>query len=150
MTVHLSEDTTVERGGFLLGRLSTSRGRDTIKVDRYLPAHRAVGTATRLNIPPEDFFDAHDEMSDDPGVVMVGWAHSHPGLTVFLSQYDHFLWDSYFGHAHQLAIVIDPVAHDGAVFARNKTTGGSQMVAVTEVGESDAASILNWSGYRLR
>jgi proteasome lid subunit RPN8/RPN11 len=149
MHTHLEEDQASERGGFLIGKHRPGL-RDRIEVEQYLPAARARGTATRLQIPPDDFFAAHSAL--DGGLTLVGWAHSHPGLGVFLSQYDEFLWSSFLGERHQIAIVIDPVTADGAVFGRadNGRDEACIKLPVVEVKDAFSRSVLSWQGYRRR
>jgi proteasome lid subunit RPN8/RPN11 len=148
---HLDGDHTRERGGFIAGRSSRSNGSKTrVVIDDYLPALRATGTPTRLEIPPEDFFSAQERVDGDQ-LNMLGWVHSHPNLGVFLSSYDQFLWSSFFGRPYQLAIVIDPVKADGAVYGR---TQGDQYCTVkleiSEIRDLIEESQLRWSGYRRR
>lgn len=39
----------------------------------------------------------------------MGWYHSHPGFGLFLSDYDAFIQQNFFGAPGQVALVVDPV-----------------------------------------
>jgi len=43
-----------------------------------------------------------------PDKVIVGWYHTHPGWTIFLSEWDLFIHRSFFKDPWQFALVIDP------------------------------------------
>jgi hypothetical protein len=119
-------------------------------IDDYLPALRARGTPTRLEIPPEDFFSIQSLIGCNRFNIL-GWAHSHPGLGVFLSSYDNFLWASFFGEPHQLAIVVDPVSINGAIYGRTEGNPHYTMkIQISEIRDRVVESQLRWSGYRRR
>lgn len=149
---HVLGDLRNERGGFLVGRLGPAFGEHRrVRIDAYVPALSAAGSPTSLVIPPSEFFAVHDALDRAPGAVIVGWAHSHPGLGVFLSHYDRFLWDSFFAEEHQVAVVVDPVNGQGAVFGRS---AGERDVfskaPLTEVHDVVGVPVLTWSNYRRR
>ena len=149
---HLLGDLENERGGFLVGRLGAAFGdHRRVRVDAYVPALSAAGSPTSLVIPPADFFAVHAALDRAPGALIVGWAHSHPGLGVFLSHYDRFLWDSFFAEKHQVAVVVDPVNGQGAVFGRLAGERGTFSKApLTEVHDVAGMPVLTWSNYRRR
>ncbi|NQW73632.1 MAG: LysM peptidoglycan-binding domain-containing protein [Actinobacteria bacterium] len=107
----------VEVGGFLLGRI---RGDDT-EIVSAKPALTAESNQTHLTITHEAWAEILEVMdSDFPGLSIVGWYHTHPGFGLFLSDYDVFIQQNFFGSQGQIAMVIDPligefgyfVAHD--------------------------------------
>jgi proteasome lid subunit RPN8/RPN11 len=151
MWTHLEGDQSRERGGFLVGPPPRRNGsRLRVAIDDYLPALRATGTQTSLEIPPEDFFSVQSLIGCNRFAIL-GWAHSHPGLGVFLSSYDHFLWTSFFGEPHQLAIVVDPVATDGAIYGRAQGNRHHTMkIQISEIRDRIVEPQLRWSGYRRR
>ena len=47
---------------------------------------------------------------------IVGWYHSHPGFGIFLSDYDLFIHENFFGAQHQVAWVFDPHSDEEGCF----------------------------------
>ena len=43
-----------------------------------------------------------------PGAQVVGWHHTHPGLGLFLSEYDQFIHRNFFAGPWQVAMVVRP------------------------------------------
>ena len=48
---------------------------------------------------------------------IIGWYHSHPGHSCFMSSIDVDTQHRMFKHSHQCAIVIDPINFDMKAFA---------------------------------
>ena len=104
---HCFSRTDAEVGGFLIGRIE--EGDTHITAAR--PALAAQSGQTHLTFT----HDAWDEVlplleTDYPGQSIVGWYHSHPGFGVFLSEYDIFIQENFFGSTGQIALVVDPLA----------------------------------------
>jgi proteasome lid subunit RPN8/RPN11 len=55
-----------------------------------------------------------------PDKDLVGWYHSHPKMSVFLSNYDLFIHNHFFPHPWQVALVIEPHANVGGFFIRDR------------------------------
>ena len=117
-TVHLAPDAQrvveehsfsrvdVEVGGFLLGRI---RGDET-EIVAAKPALTAESNQTHLTITHEAWAEILEVMdSDYPGLAIVGWYHTHPGFGLFLSDYDVFIQQNFFGSPGQVAMVVDPL-----------------------------------------
>jgi proteasome lid subunit RPN8/RPN11 len=51
-----------------------------------------------------------------PGLAIVGWYHSHPGFSVFLSEYDLFIHKNFFSNLGQVAWVYDPHSDEEGCF----------------------------------
>lgn len=51
-----------------------------------------------------------------PDDSIMGWYHSHPGFGIFLSDYDLFIHDNFFGASHQVAWVFDPHSDEEGCF----------------------------------
>jgi proteasome lid subunit RPN8/RPN11 len=114
---HVQEDTSVECGGVLVGKVSSG----AVQVAGAIPARRAVGAATSLTFTHE----AWDEVSvlletEWPGYRMVGWYHSHPGFGIFLSEYDQFIQSNFFSERWQVAYVADPLLRQVGFFGWEK------------------------------
>lgn len=102
---HVHSDVENEVGGVLLGTLVA--GASTVTA--VLPALEAVGGAAQLTFTHEvweGILSAVDR--DHPDQQIVGWYHSHPGHGVFLSSYDQFIHENFFGAQGMVALVVDP------------------------------------------
>ena len=56
---------------------------------------------------------------DHPKLKIVGWYHTHPGWTIFLSQWDLFIHQNFFKQPWQIALVIDPTLDRAGFFVWN-------------------------------
>ena len=97
----------------------------------------SVGTKTTVTIKPSEFARANK----DDGLYVVGAAHSHPGLTVFLSSIDketHRRFQQIF--PDYVSMVMDPFHKEGISFkfyrlenSREKEIGFDYLVGVENV-----------------
>jgi len=72
------------------------------------------GTAVTVEINPKEFFKANK----NDGYYIVGWAHSHPGYTVFMSGTDKETQASMQGlFPDAVAMVMDPFHREGVQFS---------------------------------
>lgn len=104
---HCFSRVDAEVGGFLIGRID-DEGTHVTASHASLAAQSGQTHLTFTH-------DAWDEIlpvleSDYPGQAIVGWYHSHPGFGVFLSEYDIFIQENFFGADGQIALVVDPLA----------------------------------------
>jgi len=78
------------------------------------------GTAATVRINPVEFTKANK----DDGYYVVGWAHSHPGYTVFMSGTDRDTQLSMQGlFPDAVAMVMDPFHKDGVQFGFFRAEG---------------------------
>lgn len=104
-----------EHGGFLIGKsqqLKTAEEYEII-VERFVPIPQR-SDATRLVVRPDHYKTV--ELALKPGEEIVGWAHTHPGFGVFLSDFDKEQHQRYFPSPWQIAYVMDNQAHERAVY----------------------------------
>jgi proteasome lid subunit RPN8/RPN11 len=118
----------METGGLCLGRVLRDRDQDRllISVEETLVAEHAVAGLIAhgeafLTFTP----DAWREMVDTylrkfPDLILLGWYHSHPGIGIFLSSMDRFIYDSFFIQPWQIAMVVDPIQRQAGVFVRHQ------------------------------
>jgi proteasome lid subunit RPN8/RPN11 len=104
---HCFSRVDAEVGGFLIGRIDE----EGTHITAARPALAAQSGQTHLTFT----HDAWDEIlplleTDYAGQSIVGWYHSHPGFGVFLSEYDIFIQENFFGAPGQVALVVDPLA----------------------------------------
>jgi len=106
----------LEAMGFLLGEVRAWRGKNYLVI-------RGVGTtelrSSRSNVRfdpqafPKLFMDLDGSGFD---YVIVGWYHSHPGHTCFLSRTDLKTQRNMFNQPYHVALVIDPVNKEIKIF----------------------------------
>lgn len=123
---HLSEDTSREHGGFLLGYEIYSGDSEvpTVEVIQAVPARHTEGTPTRLTFTEETWRDL-DQITDQyhelgQKLERVGWYHSHPNISIFLSHYDLDVCTIFDRRRYPIALVVDPVRKRGGFFVRGE------------------------------
>lgn len=106
----------VELGGLLVGR--AWRGDDGaithVRIDRAVPAEESAGTAISLRMGTSVWQRAQQALGD--GDRIIGWYHSHPGLTAFFSDTDRRTQSAFFAHDYSIGWVIDPLLDEQALF----------------------------------
>ena len=102
--------------GFLLGEVNIWKGR-TYTVVRDVGTTQLKSSSSKVRFDPEAFPKLFFEL-DDSGFdyVLVGWYHSHPGHTCFLSRTDLDTQRSMFNQPYHAALVIDPINKDVKTF----------------------------------
>lgn len=112
---HCYGTTDREVGGVLIGTIE--RGAPP-RVRASIRAAAADEAAAQLTFTQATWEHIHRELETEyPGLQIVGWYHSHPGYGLFLSEQDMFIHNNFFQNRSQIALVVDPVAGDEAVFA---------------------------------
>ena len=103
----------VEVGGFLVGRIDGP----ATEIVSAKPALTAESNQTHLTITHEAWAEILEVMdSEFPGLAIIGWYHTHPGFGLFLSDYDIFIQQNFFGARGQIAMVIDPLIGEFGYF----------------------------------
>ncbi len=102
--------------GFLLGYVSAHSGH-TYSVVRDVVTTELRSSSSRVRFDPDSFPRLFGEL-DDSGFdyILVGWYHSHPGHTCFLSRTDLITQRTFFNQPYHAALVIDPVNRDVKTF----------------------------------
>ena len=102
------QDLARETGGFLLGGVHRDRFL-YVEIRHFLPA-RAQSQAASLKFTHETWSTMNRQVEADfPDETVLGWQHTHPGLGIFLSEYDLFIHRNFFSQSWQVALVVDPV-----------------------------------------
>lgn len=107
----------VEQGGLLIGQAYADPRTGALAHVRILkcaPADAAHGTAFSLRMEAAVWQSARSMML--PHELIVGWYHSHPGLTAFFSDTDRRTQGAFFNNAYSVGWVIDPTTADEALF----------------------------------
>lgn len=112
----------VEQGGLLIGGVFGGAEDDpaVITVEDSVSASDALGTSVSLTMGSTVWDDARALCSENRYVV--GWYHSHPNLGAFFSGTDRHTQRAFFGNAHSLGLVSDPVRREEKWFAGPEST----------------------------
>lgn len=103
---HCFSEVSHEVGGFLVGTLS--EGKTVIKGS--IASTKAQSQQTSLTFTHEAWDEAYQAMAEKyTDLSLVGWYHTHPGFGVFMSEYDGFIQENFFGAAGQVGLVVDPL-----------------------------------------
>jgi proteasome lid subunit RPN8/RPN11 len=107
----------VEQGGLLIGRAfanAETAALAHVQVLKCAPADDAHGTAFSLRMGTAVWQAAQSLVL--PGEMIVGWYHSHPGLSAFFSDTDRQTQRAFFNNPYSVGWVVDPVTREEALF----------------------------------
>ena len=106
-----------EAMGLLAGEVREWQGRRYVVASDYLTAGNSA-TAVSVKFSKEAFPQLAAEINNAKGnkKMIVGWLHSHPSYGCFLSQTDLQTQKRYFSEEFSIAMVVDPVRNEKAVF----------------------------------
>ncbi|HMQ69505.1 MAG TPA: LysM peptidoglycan-binding domain-containing protein [Ignavibacteria bacterium] len=115
---YLSGDLQNELGGVVLGDVcANSSGHKFIFIDNLIIAKHSNSSLSRLTFTHETWdYINHIQEKDYPERKILGWFHSHPGHTVFLSNYDMFIHENFFNMEYMVAYVFDPTIKERGFF----------------------------------
>ena len=121
ITQHARQNREREVGGVLLGDVSRDeKGWLYVVVTHALPAEFANETRGHLTFTHQTWLKIHRlRESQYPEKTIVGWYHTHPGWTIFLSPSDLFIHQNFFKQPWQIALVIDPSLDRAGFFVWN-------------------------------
>lgn len=105
---YFESDQARELGGFLVGGLHEDREM-YVEVRGFLPATGIESGAVSLTFTHRTWATMTRQVEDRfPDELLLGWAHTHPGLGIFLSSYDLFIHRHFFTQPWHIALVVDP------------------------------------------
>jgi proteasome lid subunit RPN8/RPN11 len=118
MEAHARSNTRVELGGVMLGRQCVDdAGHPFVFVTDALRAHHYEATQGSFKFTHDTWSQiTRERKAFRPDLEMVGWYHTHPGWSVFLSGMDLFICNHFFDRQLDVALVIDPCADDRGWF----------------------------------
>lgn len=93
--------------------------RYVVHITDALVAHHTKMSGASVTYTPESWRDIHDQIERlYPGGerVIVGWYHTHPGFSIFLSNMDLFIHMNFFTQVWHVALVLDPRAQTAGFF----------------------------------
>ncbi len=136
---YLSSDINNELGGVLIGNnCMNSEGEKFITIDEMIIARHTNSSISRLTFTHDTWDYINDKLEKDfPGKIILGWFHSHPGHTVFLSNYDVFIQENFFNLEYMVAYVFDPTIRErGFFYKRNDNIVRSNGYYLYEIRNS--------------
>jgi len=118
VNAHADSDLEHEVGGMLVGGVyQTTDGNPFVTIEAQLPAQHVDQGPAHLTFTSDTLSDLLNRQEDlFPDLRVVGWYHTHPGLSVFLSSYDVWLHTHFFPEPWHVALVIDPIANRAGFF----------------------------------
>lgn len=137
MKQHILQDSRNERGGILVGYPFINlqdKNRKFVYIKGHIPTESNNFSVGHFNVSPEELSRARNEMEEKfPGLIAVGWYHSHPGHGVFLSSQDMQIVRSIYNADWQLAFVNDPLQKKDAFFYGSKGVRIKNFEAVNNI-----------------
>ncbi len=118
---HARENGDREVGGVLLGDVRRDPGGHLfLTITHALQAEFATEARGHLTFTQKTWLTIHQaHESQYPDKTIVGWYHTHPGWTVFLSDWDLFIHRNFFSQPWQIALVLDPSLEQAGFFVWN-------------------------------
>lgn len=153
---HVQQDHSIEVGGFLYGNRyvcpNSNSGQFYIKIDNFSEAQFTSADDVSLHIDNLTWIQVQDELAGKySGKKLMGWYHSHPGHTVFLSAMDINVHDISFTDEWMVALVIDPKLMTGGFFCRRRDGAlpPQAMVDFYELkGINSEETYMPWENYQ--
>jgi proteasome lid subunit RPN8/RPN11 len=133
----------IEQGGLLLGRttaeqVASNENETEIVWVRQSVASPVAGDAVSWRLDADQWGELMaSALQRHPGLEIVGWYHSHPGMGIFLSEQDLFVAGHFFPAPYQLSLVIDPIRSLAGAF--RMVAGKATPVAGFQLLASDDA-----------
>ncbi len=145
---HVVRTLTLEVGGMLVGHAYRSpAGSAYVVIEEALPARHVLHSRVHLTFTSDTLADMLARVDESaPDKQIVGWYHTHPGLSIFLSSMDLWLHTHFFPQPWHVALVIDPQAGHGGFFsyAENGQLDPQAYAGFYELGAPGASSIVTW------
>lgn len=119
MLDHLEQRKDVESGGILVGYPFQTSNKQIkfVLIVGVVPNKSDNRSGVHFTVSPEKAREAREYVEDNyPGMIPVGWYHSHPGLTAFLSRQDMTIVRSIYNAEWNIAWVVDPVRRTEGIF----------------------------------
>ncbi|MDJ1169828.1 Mov34/MPN/PAD-1 family protein [Roseofilum sp. BLCC_M154] len=121
LTTHLSEDTSKETGGILVGNVSNTSNIHNTVITGAIAAPTTIGNCSTFRFTPHCWPAILKEQEESyPQTQIVGWYHSHPNFGVFLSGVDLKTQEDCFNQPWHIAVVYDPIRDEIGFFCGSK------------------------------
>lgn len=146
---HALSDPDNEVGGWLLGkwRYDPRYDRQFVVIDTILPALFTINSSSHLTFTSDSQIALRARQEAEyPDKEVIGWFHTHPHMSVFLSSYDTWLHHHFFPELWQVALVIEPHSETGGFFIRG--SGGEldprRYAGFYELTAGVEQSVVDW------
>lgn len=117
---HTTSDTTREVGGVLLGQAYRHDGHLFVDAQQALPAYTSDHGPVHFTFNADAWSQLHrDRAQKHPGLDIIGWFHTHPGLGIFFSADDVVVHSAAFILPWHVALVVDPLNKQMGAFGWN-------------------------------
>lgn len=129
LTSHLSQDTTKETGGILVGNVYFNTQKDLYftEIKGAIAPPTTIRNRSTFRFTPDCWATILKKKKEIyPQTKIVGWYHSHPNFGVFLSGVDLETQQDCFNQPWHIAVVYDPIRNDIGFFCGSK---GEKMIA---------------------
>ncbi len=125
MVAHSYSNKKVELGGVMLGQaFEDDDGKPFVVISDCLRAQHYQATRGSFKFTHQTWSAIGRQLNGRrPELRIVGWYHTHPGWTVFLSPMDLFICENFFSSPEDVALVIDPCNETAGWFQWQKSTG---------------------------
>jgi proteasome lid subunit RPN8/RPN11 len=146
---HAGSDLNNEVGGWLIGKWCQDKRTQEqfIVVESILPAHFVRHGGAYLTFTQDTQVALHAQKEARyPGKDLVGWYHTHPRMSIFLSEYDVWLHENFFPQPYQVALVIEPYSAAGGFFIRQKdgVLDARRYFGFYELHNRAGRSVVHW------
>lgn len=130
LRAHSRSDLDSEVGGALLGHAYRYQGQTFVEVKAALPARTDDHGPNHFTFNADAWSDLHrDRAAHHPGLDIVGWFHTHPGLGVFYSADDVVVHSAAFVMPWHVGLVVDPVRDAAGLFGWVAGEGKARTIA---------------------
>ncbi len=119
VTRHARSSPNREVGGLLLGHICRDPETDIAYplITDAISARYATEARGHLTFTRQTWLDLIEQREKHfPDQLVVGWYHTHPGLGIFLSEWDLTIHRHFFRQPWQVALVLDPQAGNAGFF----------------------------------
>ncbi len=136
MVAHAYSNKKVELGGVMLGQSFTDDdGKPFVVISDCLRAQHYQATRGSFKFTHQTWSAIGRQLSRRrPELRIVGWYHTHPGWTVFLSPMDLFICENFFSSPEDVALVIDPCNDTAGWFQWQKSAGQGRATMQPSAG----------------
>lgn len=151
VNAHAHSDVRREVGGLLVGQVRQTPEDDLyVVVEAHLPARHVNHGPVHLTFTSETLLDALARLEETfPESEIVGWYHSHPGMSLFLSSMDTWLHTHFFPKAWHVALVLEPQTNQAGFFryenGERDALHSHRYVGFYELLDGETDSIVTWN-----
>jgi proteasome lid subunit RPN8/RPN11 len=149
---HVAQTLAHEMGGFLLGNRyrCPNTGREYIIIDQYVETDSPERTDVSYTFTHEVWGQLEDKLTSKYyGKKLVGWYHSHPRMSIFLSEHDIAIHRERFAEPWMVALVLEPAKHMAGFFVwSNGKIDPNHYVNFYELLDGETReSVVAWKNY---